>query len=92
MNPIAYGSVIIAALAVLSGCGNEPMERQVSKNGTESGLIAVVDDCRIWRVQDGNRETVYFARCPEGSAPVNWEVTRSSGKTTYTVDKQTLGD
>lgn len=85
-------ALALFGIVALSGCSNEPMERQVSKNGTESGLIAVVDGCRIWRVHDGNLETIYFARCPEGAAPTKWDVTRSTGKITYTVNRQTLGD
>lgn len=57
------------------------MEKEVSENGTEASLIAVIDGCNLWRVWDGGY--VYFARCTEGAADVYWR--RQSGKTTARV-------
>jgi hypothetical protein len=74
----------------LAGCGNRSMETEVSANGAKSELIATVDGCRVWRLYDGHY--VYFARCPEGSATTTWNETKSNGKTTSTIQRQTIGE
>lgn len=69
-------ALILAALLALAGC-NEAMDVQVSKNGAKAEMIAEVDGCRLWRVDDGYRD-VYMARCPEGAASTQHSI--SCGK------------
>lgn len=76
MRSDAAKILVLSSLLALAGC-NEAMDVQVSKNGAEAKLIAEVDGCRLWRLNDGWRD-VYVARCPEGAVGVQHEV--SCGK------------
>lgn len=61
MNKILYP--ILAMM--LSACGSEGMQTERSANGAEAKLIAVVKQCELWRVNDGNIRSVYMSICDD---------------------------
>lgn len=75
---------IIAIISILSlgACTAEAIKTTDSKNSSvKSDLIAVIDDCNIFRVKDGNfGRTFYFAHC-KNSANVFEKRWRQAGKT-----------
>jgi hypothetical protein len=79
----------ISTIILLAGC-NSAMETEKSPNGATAEMIATVDGCRIWRINDGRH--VYFARCPEGAADIGYSYVISTGKVTTVSHVETIGD
>jgi len=70
----------ISAALLLASCGAEPIERSATGNADVSaGLLAVVDGCRIWRLNDGNSRSVYFANCSGRAQRAEWTEYRPCG-------------
>ncbi|RUW56814.1 hypothetical protein [Mesorhizobium sp. M8A.F.Ca.ET.021.01.1.1] len=91
-----FATVAATALLFLAGCDPETPEQasrrieQTSTEGTE--IVAVVDGCRLFRVNDPrNPHYVYFAHCAGGSdqADTSYE---TGGKTSHTVRVTTTGE
>lgn len=77
-------SIVVVAI---TACTAPTEEEVVKSNSDEARLVAVVDGCRLWRVDDRYGDKPYFARCPEGAA-TTFEEHRSgkhSTKTTSTI-------
>jgi hypothetical protein len=87
----------IALLAVLSlsACNKPtPMNTETMPNGVIADLVAVVDGCRVWRLDEGNiKNPVFLARCPEGAVTTQTEHASPCGKGCVTMKPDTiLGD
>lgn len=73
-------AVAISSLIVLSGCGRQKsMSTEVSPNGAEAKLIAVVKGCQLYRIWDGRE--VYMAVCDGGAANTSWDDYNAATKT-----------
>jgi len=66
-------------LLMLAGCGQDAMQVQRSENGAVAQLIAVVEGCRLWRVNDGY--SVYISVCDGKSADVQSRVSQGKNGT-----------
>lgn len=66
---------------LLFGCSADPVAQGSSDNKDVTAvIIANVDGCSVYRVQDGGAQTLYFVRCPVGATQTSWETTHMAGK------------
>ena len=87
-----FGALLVAA------CGADPIATENSGNGNVSiVMIATFDtDCKLFRVTDGTRQTIYVARC--GGAPVSrindvsseWNVVIYCGKNCWRTERRSV--
>jgi len=87
-------SHILILAVFLSGCSAAPLRMAETGNDkVTAALIGRVDGCNIWRIRDGNDQTIYFARCNgSGAASTSWDTRQAAGKTVVIKHNQTLGD
>jgi hypothetical protein len=84
--------IAIAASLVLflAGCGVAPISTSETGNpNMQAELIAVVDGCNVWRLNDVRY--VYLYRCPDGAGSSQYDYTVSNGKTTTRHTLQAVG-
>lgn len=77
-------TIILLAL-ILTACDvAPPIESKTNEQGVTTELIAIVDGCRVWRIDRGGMSNpMYMTRCPEGTSDTQWR--QQSGKSSYTV-------
>ena len=64
---IRMKKVLIATSALaLTSCSVPTIESQQSPNGTEMRVIAIVDGCKVWKI-DAGMTWVYTTICPPAS-------------------------
>ncbi|QIV65866.1 hypothetical protein Cp1R7AA1_073 [Mesorhizobium phage Cp1R7A-A1] len=89
MKKLLLSTLALTSLAFVAACTPETPEqvaKRVERTSTEgTTLVAVIDGCRLFRVDDPNAShDVYFSHCPAGGGQTDTSY-ETGGKTSYTV-------